>query len=328
MKAPQPSTRSSQRIYPLFVLSFALLSIGMYLGFQASARGAVEDHEDPLAIPADVTIDESILLREGVAPVDLRYGQAPAQSFELTMRQVNTYASPESGERRLETRLGLTWTDTTTGGPGPDDSLNIQREFGNARVDVLEDDRRVGADITRQLELLVAGARQSIAMNPRGMVDSFEWDSDTNPQVQQTLSLIHDATRLLTPHFQREPINVGEDWTYRVPAEVRATETPFEARGAMTVANRLEGLVEHEGTRLAVISQRFDLEMTGSHTPEHKFGAQANGKGIVYFDIEAGLIYKSRVDLERTMQIGGPDTLDVPHTSQIELHLQRRVSGD
>ncbi len=320
-------TRSTQRLYPLFLLGFGLIALGSYLGHQSYFKPNLAPRPDVIAAPSMLEVSEAELVVDGIdGGLDLRYLPDASHQLELTMRQQNSYVSPTTGERSLETRLSMLVRETSLSAEDVDE-LSIERAFSNVRVDVLEDGRRIGADITRQLEMLLKGAEQRIAMSERGQIERFEWLSDTNAQVRQTLNLVDDAARLLTTHFRREPVHVGEEWTYRVRSEAHQPSEGFEADGNLVVTNRLVGVVERAGREYAVIRQRFEGKLTGAFGEAGKtttYRMRSEGSGMVLFDIERGAIYSSQVELERTTEFEALDGLEIPQTSRVELHLVRR----
>ncbi len=274
-------------------------------------------------------IFETLSREESPEGMNLYYREGNIQSFDMQMRQQNEYVDVDDSQLMIETVLNLTWIDHVRGAE-VNEHLDIDRRFGKVQIEVMEQNEPVGLDITHQLAILLSGTSARITMSDRGLIKSKEWASETNAQTAHTLHLIDDAFRLVYPHFLREAVHVGEEWTYwlRTTAE-DVTPERLEADGALEVSNRIEGIIEKNNRRYAVIVQKITGSLRGAFNGVNSYTVQGNGRGLVFFDIEAGALFSSHIELERTIRLdeeqAAANLNTAPtQTSKIELYLVRR----
>ncbi len=329
--------RSGQRLTPLFILAFGLAGLGAYTSFQSLTDGEsalYADAESVLRPPAMATsmldaLPETLSREESPDGMDLYYRGDNTQRFEIQMRQQNSYLNTGDDIRTIDTVVNLTWDDRVSRSTIAE-QLVIERSFGPARIEIMELDEPVASDITHQLAIMLSDTHAKITMSDRGLVKSKQWVSETNAQTEQTLHLIEDALRLVYPHFLREAVHVGEEWTYwlRSTAEDAISEH-LEADGAIEVSNRIEGTIDRNHRRYVVIAQKITGSLRGVFDGVNNYTVEGNGRGLVLFDVEAGTLFSSHIELERKLSLDSEQTgTEVgrarTQTSRIELYLVQR----
>lgn len=334
LKSNQNKTlRSQQRLTPLFILAFSLVGFGAYKSYHSFISGQNASYYEPVKRPPSIeastldAISAGMLSREESSEgMNLYYRDGGLQRFDMQMRQQNEYAGVGAGKRKIETVLNLAWHDEVVRAQ-IQEHLEIERSFGRVQIEVMEQGKPIGGDITHQLGILISGTGARITMSDRGLIKSQEWVSEKNARTAQTLHLIDDVFRLMYPHFLREAVHVGEEWTYwlRTTAEDVSPER-LEADGALEVSNRIEGIIKKDNRQYAVIVQKITGSLRGAFNGVNSYTVHGNGQGLVLFDVEAGELYSSHIELERTIRldderaVGDLDTAPA-QISRIELYL-------
>lgn len=332
------SLRSQQRLLPLFALAFGLVGLGAYTSYQSfheehsTARAELIAAMPVLGefllenLPGELSTDD---VPEGL---DLQYraSRVPgtASSYTLRMRQQNEYGADDSDRRMMETSFEIGWLEQIIAEESST-NLVIDREFGAVRIDVVEQGTRVGADITHQLAELLSGTRGRVVMNDRGLIKSQQWESEANAQTLQTLHLLDDAVRLVSPHFLRQAVHVGEEWKYWLKTGPEdATQERLEAAGGLEVSNRVAGTIVKDGRVYAVIVQHITGSMQGVFDGITHYTMSGAGRGLVLFDVESGTLLSSQMELVRTTRLHAEGQLEElndasEQTSRIALYLVR-----
>lgn len=295
------SRRSDQPLWPLGLLAVALASAGYGLAHRAPApsfEGA-----------PSFAVDASTATVEGDADVDdavrLVYAGEGKRRIGVTFRVDDTTESPP-----LETRVDLGMVEQRT--PRTDGGVELERTIEDVAVAVESGEESIGSSIVGQVESLLLGTRETVAVDAIGRVDDFEWTTVTNPQVRQTLRMLKHARVLATPRFRRGAINVGESWSYEFVPEVPVGDAIRSMEGKTEVEATLVGVRRRDECRCAVVERSFDISADGSVEPdrgdEYGFELSAEGEGRALFDVDRGMLVESRVDLSRRLRIlEGPD---------------------
>ncbi|MFU8805640.1 MAG: hypothetical protein ACNA8W_17640 [Bradymonadaceae bacterium] len=328
IKSPPLSTmRSKERLYPLFAIGFGFVAIGLYLGVQADTTPPPEIGRPIVEKPLAFVVPLDAVETEDLKPRNFRYHPETSGAYQVVFRQGNRYRDAAGVERSIETRLSFELHEVGVDSLDEQDRIRLDRTFNDVKVDSLEDGRRVGPEITRQLEYLVEDTRQAVWITDRGQVQEQEWISDTNPQIQQTLFLIHDGLTILQPHLRFDPVLIGETWTYRVDGRLLEGLEGGEVDGAveLVIHNRFEGVVETSSGELAMISQSLELRFKGE-VGRDKMGFESSGagKGLVLFDLERGGVAASRLTMNRVTEM---DEADAAMASEVDLLFVRDGAG-
>lgn len=291
-----------------------MIAVGLYAGLDAYRAPAKGVDRDVVEVPAELVVSKERLLTEEIEAQEFRYLPGSEGRYALNFRQVNSFTDPTGQERALETRMGLGFEQRVMGDAGDEEreavegAVLLDRIFEEVRIDLIEGEARVGVDITRQLELLLADGGQAVLIEAHGPILEMAWTSDTNPQIRQTLLLIHDGLDLVHPHLRFDRVLVGESWTYRIASRLLVSEDEVlaDARGELVIHNRFDGFVETPEGELAVLSQTFELGFGGGLGEEgREFEARGEGKGKVLFDVNRGRVVASRLSMERETSFGG-----------------------
>jgi hypothetical protein len=273
-------------------------------------------------------LDEEAIDREA-EPVELRYRPGEGRRLEFGVEQsdptreagIVTHIDIELDEQRAPTEEG---SDSR--------GVRFERVYDRVGVSIDEGGEPVQNEIAAQIESLLVGTRAISTVDTIGKPGTFEWKSVTNPQVRQTLGILRHGIQLLTPRMRRGKVNPGEKWQYKLPASGLESRYVESLEGELAVEERLVGTVERDGRRLAVIDRSLQIDARGKLEVEEVSGARAfeltgKGDGRVLFDIEAGAVVQSRLNVSRSLELEGDSGGRSSRKGEIELLVQQQDDG-
>ena len=323
-KTQEGDHRSDQRLWPLFVIALALGSVGYATALRNPnpELGQKESYDVDWEGEGDVGEPS-----ESSGPVALAYRPGEERRLQIGFRQADT-----SGEYDVTTRIDLSLTEQRDG-RADEAGVRLERTYQKVGVSIEENERAIGPNIAAQMESLLLGSREILEVDPVGKPRETEWESVTNPQVRQTLRILRHATLLVMPRPRRGKVNPGDEWSYRLPAEVVDSANTRGLEGEVQVREHYMGTVEREGRRLAVIDRAFDLGASGQIRPRYdadfrSFDLVGEGTGRVLFDPEAGEIVESRLEVSRSLEIEGANSQSGPRKGTIRIRLREASSDD
>jgi hypothetical protein len=316
--------RSDQKLWPLFVIALALGAVGYVTALSNPNPDLGQEQSYSAEWGAETDVGEP---SEESGPVDLAYRSGGERRLQIGFRQADT-----SGEHDVETRIDLEVAEKRHQRPEAD-GVRLERTYEKVGVSIRENERSIGPKIAAQMESLLLGSREILEVDPIGKPQEREWESVTNPQVRQTLRILRHATLLVMPRPRRGEVNPGDEWSYRLPAEIVDSSNTKQLEGEVGVREHYRGTVERQGRRLAVIERSFDLGASGQIRPRHdadfrSFDLVGEGTGRVLFDPEAGAVVESRLEVSRSLEIEGSDRQAGPRKGTIRIRLREAPSGD
>lgn len=323
------SRRTSQQLWPLFLVALSLMGVGFYLAL-------TQEIEVDLGKGAELTLGriEPLAIGDGAVDaqaqdIELAYAEGDARRVRVALRQRTRQRFSEADTEELATRVGLELTEVIEPvEPGrfeAEGALGITRTYEGAQAEVRSGSvQKVGPGITSQVEDLIRGSITRLSVTPNGEPLDFEWREVPNPQARRTLYLVRDAHSFLTPRFVHGAVNAGESWSYKRPIHVEEPELGLSAEGVVEIDNRLAGRAKVDGRRLAVIYQTLDASAEGELEDEEaggEFRLDGTGQATIVFDLDQGRVYAADLSFERQLSVGGQDE-PAAQTSEIFLALR------
>lgn len=310
---------------------------------------AFNNPAEPPGKGAAVSIEAGLL--EGDAPLE---AVEPAEPVELVYRPGGDRAMAmrmtQSGggnlaDETVDTRMAFHLSESRQApgqdgaggeagseGKGGEPAVTYRWKVRDVEVTVSEGEAPVGSAIVAQVDALLMGTSQRATIDRAGIPLSAEWTSVTNPQVRETLTLMRHAQRLLFPRMRRDAINAGERWVYEFEAKPPNTDAIPGFKGEVRVETVFEGVVERDGRTLALLDRNFELSgaarvVADEESDERSLEFSGNGQGRALFDVEAGRLVESRVEMERVLRIDR-DGEPVERTGTVELYWGVRQAGE
>lgn len=239
----------------------------------------------------------------GTGRANLSYQPGPGRRLDLRFDLVERVGGSESS-----TRVDVEIHEARRPRSGEEAGVRFVRTYKRAGVSIREGEKVVGARISRQIESLLLGVKSVVEVDAIGKPVDRDWKSVTNPQVRQTLRMLRHAHALLTPRPRRGPINIGEEWDYRMPVDHLETEQIETIEGEVHIRESLEEIVENKGRQIAVLGRTLEAEATGTvragpKGESHAFDLTAEGSGRARFAIDDGALVESHLEVERTLAI-------------------------
>jgi hypothetical protein len=188
-------------------------------------------------------------------------------------------------------------------------------------MQLLQDGRPRGGEALETAERTVEETTRRYRTDAMG-VPSPERD-ETNPSALVS-ALIDASVELATPRLRTDAILPGETWSYRLP--LRGVLGDEEAFGRGGVETQLEyvGLLERNGRQLAVFETAWTLDVRDRRAPNETedVGARAierqgHGDGAVLFDLEAGAIEASWLEVTYRSEQSNPAAGERRHEVRI-----------
>lgn len=285
-----------QRVWPLFVLAAALVAFGFWYLFAF-----------PVTNPAEPTSLPSPFLEQAPMPsasepvegsVDLFYAPE-SHDFVLDLRQVR-----RADDAQISSRIALSVVDTAE--PTDDDeTMAWGRRYPDATVQVA-DEAIIGRSISAEIERLLANSAHRVVTDRSGETKSYDLISSESAQLRQTLVLVRDALAILRPRFPREPVRMGEEWSWTVPIRAR----PRDEEDASTVDGKIDLRGRVVGREARGIVIEVDLTSTSEGTivsdgETRSFETSGEGQADVVWSADSGQIVESVATQTETTTLEG-----------------------
>lgn len=300
------------------LLALLLGSVGYYLALS----NPIPDfsREESYAVEVE---DEQLEKVTDAGPVQLSYRAGPSRMLEFSFRQ-----SDSSGAANVLTRIDVGLEEKRRKfdeKPG----VELERTYQKVGVTIREGDKSVGPRITAQIESLLIGSREVARFDANGKPMGFDWESVTNPQVRQTLSIMRNTTLLVMPRLRRGAVNPGDEWKYRMGADILEDDRVDSIDGDVNVLERYVGVVERDNRRLAVIDRTLDISGSGEirlvdEDAPRAFDVAGQGSGRVLFDVDAGEIVRSTLTFDRELTIEGASDQNRTRKGHFDLLLREK----
>lgn len=252
------------------------------------------------------------LLDPGAEPrQELRYRATDGTTDAVTQRNQLTLVQ-EFGGQRQEVQVPASSVDVDyVVEEVVDGGFTTVGTYGATRV---EGDDAAAAETARLLEQ-ITGAQLVTEMTDRGAITAtrIEGVEDTgNPVFDQLLGSLVDSASSLAFPFPEEAVGIGARWL--VETEVEVSGLPISARYEVT-------LTELEGDRVvADIAAGLEFvpgPVVVQGTPAEVESGQLDGTGTVTWDLAAGLVPRT------TMDMAGTVTLEVGGIRVVQEQMQR-----
>lgn len=281
------------------LIAFALAVCGYVLAFRSPEPSFAESAS--FSVEMESSEDESAA---EPGPLELTYRPGAARNLELRYEQID-----RSGEHAISTRIDTEVYEERKE-RGEKEGVRFERTYERVGVEIREADALVGDTIGNQIESMLRSAEEVVEVDEIGKPVELDWKTIGNPQVRQTLRILRHAAILLHPRPRRGRLNIGDEWSYRFPADVLESKYISEMEGGVRVREELVDAVSRNGRTLAVIDRTLELRGRGTVQPPEfaearSFKLSGDGSGRAYFDVERGVLVESRLEFERVLRIRG-----------------------
>jgi hypothetical protein len=308
----------------LALVASALAVVGYALAF-TYPRPSASTSPSHVAEPARSSGGSPV----GTGRAELRYQPGPGRRVDLRFDHLE-----RAGDVQSSTRVDVDIREARRPRSGRASGVRFVRNYERAGVSIEEGDEVVGARISRQIESFLVGVKSVVEVDAIGKPVDREWKSVTNPQVRQTLRMLRHAHSLLTPRPHRGPVNIGEEWDYRMPVDHLETEQVESIEGDVHIRESLEEIVERDGRRIAVLGRVLEAEAAGTvragaDGEPRAFEMTASGSGRARFAVDEGALVESELEVERSLVIGEEGGTRRERTGELEWRLaESSASGE
>ncbi len=148
------------------------------------------------------------------------------------------------------------------------------------------------------------GIKSSVLITPRG--EQKDLKIEGAPGAQNMNESLRSALIGAAPEFPVKGIKIGEGWEQKIP--LKMSQGPISMAMDFQIKYTFLGYTTVKKTRLAVFKMSIELAVKGK--PASGFGGQTmkldgtgKGLGYLYFDQEAGALYKSEVEMSQVINM-------------------------